>query len=147
VGGARSAGWAVRRLNAGDIFSDAPGLPHGNDLEPVFADLLWATHLTLIFPLLGGEPPSVLSNLFQQYLRRNAGLRSSGTPTIRMVVTTDIPAFLQREAFAHSAPAQRLLALLPFCTRQDFVGSVRSIGPEQQSWWFDAMREDGARAA
>ena len=144
VSGARSAGWTVRRLNAGDIFSEAPGLPHGNDLETVFTDLHWATHLTLIFPLLGGEPPSVLSDLFQQYLLRNTQLRS--TQTIRMVVTTDMPAFLQREAFRHSAPAQRLFALLPPHTRQDFVGSIRSIGPEQQSWWFETMREDGARA-
>jgi hypothetical protein len=63
-----------------------------------------------------------------------------------MVVTTDMPAFLQREEFLHSAPAQRLFALLPPHTRQDFVGSIRSMGPEQQSWWFEAMREDGARA-
>jgi hypothetical protein len=49
-------------------------------------------------------------------------------------------------AFRHSAPAQRLFALLPSHTRQDFVGSIRSIGPEQQSWWFETMREDRARA-
>ena len=145
VGGAQSAGWAVRHLNAGDIFFDAPGLPHGSDLKTVFADLLWATHLTLIFPLLEGEPPSVLSDLFQKHLQRNTELRN-GIQTTRMIITTDMPAFLQREAFAHSAPAQRLLALLPPHTRQDFIGSIHSMGPEQQSWWFEAMREDGARA-
>ena len=149
VSGSRSAGWMVRRLNVGDIFSHAPGSPHGNDLEAVFADLRWATHLIVIFPLQRGEPPSVLSDFFREHLRRNVELRDGGGPAIRMVVTTDMPAFLQREAFQHSAAAQRLFALLPkaSCTRQDFVGSIRSIGLEQQGWWFETMREDGARAA
>lgn len=149
VRGARSAERMVRRLNAGDIFSDAQTPSHGNVAEAVLADLQWATHLMLIFPLLQGEPPPVLCDLFRERLARRTALRRTGNPTIRMVITTDMPAFLQREAFHHSAAAQRLYALLPKVhhTRQDFVGSIRSMGFEQKNWWLETMREHGARAA
>lgn len=149
VRGARSAERMVRRLNAGDISFEAQTPPHGNALEAALTDLQWATHLILIFPLLRGEPPPVLCDLFREHLTLRTALHRTGTPTVRMVITTDMPAFLQREAFQHSAAAQRLYALLPkvYHTRQDFVGSIRSMGFEQQNWWLETIREHGARAA
>ncbi|HKU55285.1 MAG TPA: hypothetical protein VJP60_07955 [Rhizomicrobium sp.] len=118
-------------------------------MEAALADLQWATHLSLIFPLLRGEPPPVLCDLFREHLTLSVALHRTDSPTIRMVITTDMPAFLQREAFQHSAAAQRLYALLPkvYRTRQDFVGSIRSMGFEQQNWWLETMHEHGARAA
>jgi putative NADPH-quinone reductase len=149
--GARQGGWPVRRLSIGELTlaSDAPA--GCAELEATMADIDWATHLIVVFPLWLNKAPDGVRRLFEHWSGRppRDGVAAC-TRVIRAVITMEMPAFAHRDMLRCGTRISRLShnILLPgFCDQQqEFIGSVESISATERSRWLQTMRGCGAAA-
>ncbi|MGE5451161.1 MAG: NAD(P)H-dependent oxidoreductase [Acidobacteriota bacterium] len=118
--GAREAGHEVRRITVADL--DFPLLRSQHDWEhgplppslaQAQADIDWAQHLVLFFPLWLGDMPALLKGFLEQVARPGFAFRGEGSNpfarkgltgrSARVVVTMGMPALVYRWYFrAHS---------------------------------------------
>ena len=172
--GAESAGHEVRVVQVASL--DVPSLRSNAEFqsgEPaptvraVQADLKWADHLVLLFPLWLGDMPGQLKVLLEQVLRPGfafAAARGKGFPrklldgrSARVIVTMGMPAFFYRWYFrAHSVKnlERNILGFLRILAgahddRRHGRGHRRR-GPQgagsRKSRRWDGRRADGAAA-
>jgi putative NADPH-quinone reductase len=163
--GAREAGHEVRLLSVATL--DFPVLrtreewehdPPPEAIRRSQADVGWAEHVVIVFPLWLGALPALLKAFLEQLFR--PGFAFSGTlaqggtrllrgKSARIVVTMGMPAPIYRWFFrAHSLKSLER-NILKFCgispVRDTIVGMVESGGDARHRRWLDEMRVLGRR--
>lgn len=164
--GATAAAHDVRRLRLCDL--EFPDLTRRDDWETaaapaairgVQADILWAQHLVIIYPLWLGFMPARLKALFEQTFRpgfafgqreRTIGVGKLKGRTARIIVTMGMPAAIYRGFyFSHALTALRR-NILSFVgigpTRSNIVGNVEGISDIQCERWLDKVSALGSQA-
>ena len=165
--GARQAGHAVRSVDIAKL--DFPVLRSQHDwaqgtvpesLRPVQADLTWADHVVLFFPLWLGDMPALLKAFLEQVARPGFAVPAPGSGTqgakllagrsARVVVTMGMPALVYRWYFrAHSVRSleRNILGFVGFApVHETLVGSVEQLGDAGVATWLARMRKAGRRA-
>ena len=164
--GALESGHEVRRADIGPMdvpllesqsafqVDDAPRL-----IRDLRADILWADHLVLVFPLWLGGAPAKLKAALEQVFRGGFGFevgpkgwssKLSGR-SARMVLTMGMPSAIFRLVFgAHGLKAVTqgifmLAGVKP--TRASIVGGVEAIGAGGRSRWLERMADLGTTAS
>ena len=165
--GAAAAGHETRTLVVADL--EFPLLRTQDDWEKgtgpagltdAQADILWADHLGLFFPLWLGDMPALLKGFLEQVARpgfafhrdaRNPfGPKALGGRSARVIVTMGMPALVYRWYFrAHSVKAleRNVLGFVGFApVRETLIGLVAGMAPEKVTHWEATMRKLGGRA-
>ena len=166
--GAESAGHAVRRLDVGALDFpllrskaewDEGVLPAG--LAQAQADVAWAEHLVLVFPLWLGGMPALVKGFLEQVARPGFALshfREGEMPkkllagrSARIVVTMGMPALVYRWYFrAHSLKAleRNILGFVGIAPiHETLIGTVEGLGAKQREGWLAKLRRLGREAA
>ena len=144
--GAQARGCATRRLDVGTLrlpaaANDDPQAWSG--IEAAYRLVRAADRLAIVYPLWANAPPSELKQLFDYVARLRGRLDGFSAKTARLVVTTELPAFLYRATQDRDAIAlPGIQAEMP-----TFIGSVDSISVEQRTRWLQEVRGFGAMAA
>ena len=165
--GAAAAGHETRTLVVADL--EFPLLRTQDDWETgtvpagladAQADILWADHLVLFFPLWLGDMPALLKGFLEQVARpgfafhrdaRNPfGAKALGGRSARVIVTMGMPALVYRWYFrAHSVKAleRNVLGFIGIApVRETLIGMVAGMAPEKVMHWEATMRKLGGRA-
>ena len=166
--GATDAGHRVRRVNVARL--DFPILRTQADwdtgtappgLEAVQADILWAQHLVLFFPLWLGGIPAYFKGFLEQVARPGfAFTEKDGNPfgrkglkgrSARVVVTMGMPAIVYRWYFRASGVKSLERNILGFVgiapVRETLVGQVGQLAPQEADQWFQRLRRLGREGA
>ena len=134
---------------------DAPPPAHIAALQ---ADLSWAEHLVLVFPLWLGGAPAKLKALLEQMMRRGFGFQIDAKGmsarlrgrSARLIVTMGMPAAVYRLYFGAQGVMSvergvlRLTGMNP--VRDTFLGGVATASPARRRTWLDRIEKLGAKA-
>ena len=163
--GAQRAGHTVRRVQVARL--DFPLLRSQDDwehgalppcLQQAQADIAWAQHLVLVFPLWLGDMPAVLKGFLEQVARPGFAFKAQGSNPMgrkgltgrsaRVVVTMGMPALLYRWYFrAHSIRSlvRNILGFVGIApVKETYIGQVDKLGPDGVRQWCDKLRVLGA---
>jgi len=145
--GAQARGCATRRLDVGALKIPAAAnddLRAWDGVEAAYRLLRAADRLAIVYPLWANAPPAGLRQLFVYLSRLRARLDAQpSAKTARLVVTTELPAFLYRDGRDQDAISLAgIQAEAP-----TFIGSVETISSAQRVKWLEEMRSFGTRAA
>jgi putative NADPH-quinone reductase len=165
--GAREAGHAVRRI---EVAALAPVSLRSNDeflhgtpaaaIQQCQADLAWAHHVVILFPLWLGDMPGLVKIFFEQLLRPGfafAAGRGNGLPrrllkgrSARVVVTMGMPALFYRWYYRSHSVKNLQRNILAFCgiepVRTSLVGMVENLSATQRHGWIQKMHKLGREA-
>jgi putative NADPH-quinone reductase len=124
------------------------------------ADIAWADHVVIIYPLWLGDVPALLKAFLEQAMRPGFALdyREHGLPrkllagrSARVVVTMGMPALVYRHYFrAHAVRAleRNVLGFVGIApVHETLVGGVEATSAEQRAGWLDKLRALGRKAA
>jgi len=160
--GARGAGHSVRTLDVARL--DFPLLRSKADwdsgtvppsLAAAQADIAWANHLVIFFPLWLGGMPALLKGFLEQVARPGFALSrvaDGGLPqkllhgrSARVVVTMGMPSLVYRWYFrAHSLKAleRNILGFVGIAPiHETLIGSVEGLSaPERERWLHKLVR-------
>ncbi|WGM39352.1 NAD(P)H-dependent oxidoreductase [Caulobacter sp. NIBR1757] len=161
--GALACGHQVRRVCLGSL--DVPLLASQAEFDTappahiaaIQADLSWAEHLVLVFPLWLGGAPAKLKALLEQLMRRGFGFQSDTKGmsarltgrSARLIVTMGMPAAMYRLYFGAQGVMSvergilRLTGMKP--VRDTFFGGVDTAGPARLRGWLDRVEKLGAQ--
>lgn len=165
--GAQQAGHAVRTVDVARL--DFPVLRSQQDwqagtvpesLAPVQADLTWAEHIVLVFPLWLGDMPALLKAFLEQVARPGFAVGRAGSNPLttkllkgrsaRVIVTMGMPALVYRWYFrAHSVKSleRNILGFVGFApVRETLIGMVDQLGDAGVAAWLARLRRLGAKA-
>jgi putative NADPH-quinone reductase len=165
--GATAAGHAVRQIDIATI--DFPWLRSQHEwelgllpaaLKPAQADIGWAQHVVLFFPLWLGDMPAVLKGFLEQVARPGFAFNADGSDpfghkrltgrSARVVVTMGMPALVYRWYFrAHSVKSleRNILGFMGIApVHETLVGSVDQLGDEGVAKWKRRMQALGRKA-
>jgi putative NADPH-quinone reductase len=163
--GAEAAGHEVRHVNVGEL--EFPLLRSQQDFEtgsvpasllPAQADILWADHLVVCFPLWAGDMPALLKGFFEQTFRpafsgssaSHFGKTLLSGRSARVVVTMAMPALVYRWYFrAHSVKSleRSLLGIVGIApVHETLIGLAANLKAEDAAKWLSKLRRFGARA-
>lgn len=166
---ALAAGHAVHAIDIATL--DFPLLRSQQDWEqgavpPALAgaqaDIAWAEHLVLFFPLWLGDMPALLKAFLEQVARPGFAFhyeRTQGTFTrkaltgrsARVVVTMGMPALLYRWYFrAHSVRAleRNILGFVGMApVHETLIGMMGTAKQKECQKWLAKLRQLGAQAA
>ena len=130
-------------------------------LKPAQADIGWAQHIVLFFPLWLGDMPALLKGFLEQVARPGFAFSTEGGNTFgrkgltgrsaRVVVTMGMPALVYRWYFrAHSVKLleRNILGFVGIApVNETLVGHVEQLGGAGVAKWKARMRVLGAKAA
>lgn len=162
--GAIAAGHEVRQIDIAAI--DFPWLRSQHEwelgllpasLKPAQADIGWAQHIVLFFPLWLGDMPALLKGFLEQVARPGFAFGpEGGNPfgrkglkgrSARVVVTMGMPALVYRWYFrAHSLKAleRNILGFVGFGPiHETLVGMVDRLGEKGVAQWQAKLRKLG----
>jgi putative NADPH-quinone reductase len=138
---------------------DAGVVPPG--LASAQADIAWADHLVIFFPLWLGDLPALLKGFLEQVARPGfafgttaqggMGKKLLAGRSARIVVTMGMPAFVYRWYFgAHAVHLLernilRFVGVAP--VRRSVIGMVEGKGPGPRQRWLDRMERFGRQGA
>lgn len=165
--GARSAGHEVRRVDIASL--DFPLLRSPQDWEhgavppglaSAQADIAWAEHLVLFFPLWLGDMPALVKGFLEQVARPGFAFKGDRTNpfmhkgltgrSARIVVTMGMPALVYRWYFrAHSVKSleRNILAFVGISPIQrTLIGGVGAPDRAKASTWLARLRRLGETA-
>lgn len=165
--GAEAAGHEVRRVPVAQL--DFPLLrsqqaweagPLPSALTLAQADIAWAQHLVLFFPLWLGDMPALLKGFLEQVARPGFAFKPErGDPlgkkgltgrSARVVVTMGMPALVYRWYFrAHSVKSleRNILGFAGISpVNETLIGNVDTLGEAGVKTWTDKLRELGGAA-
>ena len=165
--GAQAAGHEVRRVAVGQLDFpilrsqqawEAGSLPPS--LAQAQADMAWAQHLVLFFPLWLGDMPALLKGFLEQVARPGFAFHAEGDNpygkkgltgrSARVVVTMGMPALLYRWYFrAHSVKnlERNILGFVGISpVNETLIGMVDKLGDAGVLKWQDKLRKLGAAA-
>lgn len=163
--GATAAGHAVRRVNVAAL--DFPLLqtqadwntgPVPEGLRNAQADIAWADHLAIFFPLWLGTMPARLKGFFEQVLRPGFAFLAEGGraprkglagKSARVVVTMGMPVFWYRWYFGAHGVRGLERSVLAFCgvdsIRETFIGLVGMKQEKTRDRWIGRLEELGRK--
>lgn len=165
--GAQAAGHEVRHVSVAQLDFpllrsqqawEAGTLPPA--LAPAQADIAWAQHLVLFFPLWLGDMPAVLKGFLEQVARPGFAFNAEGDNpyaikglkgrSARVVVTMGMPALLYRWYFrAHSVKSleRNILGFVGISpVNETLIGMVDKLGDAGVQKWTEKLRKLGAAA-
>ncbi len=165
--GATAAGHVVRVVDIATI--DFPWLRSQHEwelgllptaLKPAQADIGWAQHIVLFFPLWLGDMPAVLKAFLEQVARPGFAFTAEGNNpfgrkrlagrSARVVVTLGMPALVYRWYFRAQSVKSLERNILGFMgiapVNETLVGSVDQLGDDGVAKWKRRMRALGAKA-
>lgn len=130
------------------------------DIKAAQESILAADHMVIIYPLLLGTMPALLTGFFEQVLRPKFGFlltpngrwekRLKGR-SARVVITMGMPALAYRWFFGVHSLRSLERKILGFCgiapIRSSLVGTVESENPKSRKRWLERMHSLGKRAA
>jgi putative NADPH-quinone reductase len=160
LAGAQRAGHEIRMLRLADL--DWPLLRRRTDWEApaagaiadAQAELAWADHLVLLFPLWLGDMPAVVKGFLELVLRPDFALRTSAGEGLRgrsarVIVTMGMPPLVYRLWFGGHSMASLRRNILAFCgispVRTTYVGPVETASATRRLAWLDKARNLGER--
>lgn len=163
--GAKNAGHEVRRINISEM--EIPFLRTREEwtsekpspaIERAQDDILWAEHLTIVFPLWAGTMPALLKAFFEQVFRpgiaveKELGKMWPGLlrgKSARIVVTMGMPAWFYRYFYrAHGLKSLERNILRFSGIRsigETLIGSVETIDDAARRKWLAKIRLQGNR--
>jgi putative NADPH-quinone reductase len=162
--GATSAGHELRRVEVAKL--DFPVLRSAAEWEkgalppalaPVQADIEWAQHLVVLFPLWLGDMPALLKAFLEQVARPGFafhddgnggfGKKGLGGRSARLVVTMGMPALVYRFYFrAHSVRSleRNVLGFVGIApVHETLIGLVDRLDEAGRRKWLDKLRALG----
>lgn len=165
--GAQAAGHEVRQVEVAHL--DFPLLRSQQawqegalppSLAQAQADIAWAQHIVLFFPLWLGDMPALLKGFLEQVARPGFAFKSDGTNpfgkkgltgrSARVVVTMGMPALLYRWYFrAHSVKSleRNVLGFVGISpVKETLIGQVDQLGEAGAQKWQDKLRKLGTQA-
>jgi len=163
--GAAAAGHEVRRFDVAaldfPLLRTATHWEQGNvppGLAAAQADILWAQHLVVFFPLWLGDMPALLKGFFEQVMRPGFAIDRSDSHAMfkkrlagrsaRVVVTMGMPAALYRWVFrAHSVRSleRNILGFVGFApVHETLIGGVGNLEEKASGKWLARMKKIGA---
>jgi len=167
AGAAAGAGHEVRRIDVARL--DFPLLRTQADFEagavpPALAaaqaDIRWAEHLLIVYPLWLGTMPALLKAFFEQVFRPGFGLRAESARwprklltgrSARIVITMGMPAFVYRWYFRAHGLKSLERSILRFCgigpIRERLYGMVGAASEVRRARWLSEMSALGRRSA
>lgn len=166
--GAVSAQHQVRCIRVADLeFSlvrTQAEYEHGEPADSIRrcqAEIEWATHVVILYPLWLGSMPALLKGLLEQVLRPGFGfssvklgrwpVRLQRGKSARIIVTMGMPALLYRWFYrAHSVRSlqRNILRFVGFGrVRATLIGGVGTMDKASRNKCLDRMRMLGAKAA
>ncbi len=166
--GALAAGHAVRQIDVAAIDFALLRSQHEWELgmlpatlKPAQADIGWAQHIVLFFPLWLGDMPALLKGFLEQVARPGFafttedgdlfGRKGLTGRSARVVVTMGMPALVYRWYFrAHSVKSleRNILGFVGIApVHETLVGHVDRLGDAGVAKWQARMRVLGAKAA
>lgn len=124
------------------------------------ADIAWAEHLVLLFPLWLGDMPALLKGFLEQVARPGFAFKGDRTNpfmskglagrSARIVVTMGMPALVYRWYFrAHSVKSleRNILGFVGVAPiEHTLVGGVGAMSPAAAKSWLARMRRLGEQA-
>jgi putative NADPH-quinone reductase len=165
--GAEAAGHTVRRVNVAMLNfpmlrsqADWESGPVPDSLARVQADIVWAQHLVLIFPLWLGGIPAYFKGFLEQVARPGFAFKAKdGSPfgrkgltgrSARVVVTMGMPTIVYRWYFRASGVKSLERNILSFVgidpVRETLIGGVDRLGDEGVAEWKARLDRLGAEA-
>ena len=165
--GAEAAGHEVRRVEVAQLdFQLLRSEQAWNDgalpaaLAQAQADIGWAQHIVLFFPLWLGDMPALLKGFLEQVARPGFAFKpEGGNPfarkglsgrSARIVVTMGMPALLYRWYFrAHSVKnlERNILGFVGIApVNETLIGLVDKLGDAGVQKWMDKLRQLGGAA-
>jgi putative NADPH-quinone reductase len=165
---ATAAGHAVRTITPASLdfplLRSAHEYEHGElpaSLHQAQADIGWAEHLVLAFPLWLGDMPALLKGFLEQIarpgfaFRKDAdnpfGMKALTGRSARVVVTMGMPALVYRYYFrAHSVKnlERNILGFVGFAPiHATLIGSVEAMTDASRSRWLTKLAALGRAAA
>lgn len=165
--GAQAAGHEVRQVEVAHL--DFPLLRSQQawqegalppSLAQAQADIAWAQHIVLFFPLWLGDMPALLKGFLEQVARPGFAFKSEGDNpfgkkgltgrSARVVVTMGMPALLYRWYFrAHSLKSleRNILGFVGISpVKETLIGQVDQLGEAGVQKWQDKLRKLGTLA-
>jgi putative NADPH-quinone reductase len=165
--GAESAGHEVRRVPVAQL--DFPLLHSAlawetgtlpASLAQAQADMAWAQHIVLFYPLWLGDMPALLKGFLEQVARPGFAFKADGDNpfsqkgltgrSARVVVTMGMPALLYRWYFrAHSVKSleRNILGFVGISpVTETLIGSVDKLNADAFSKWLAKLHKLGAAA-
>jgi putative NADPH-quinone reductase len=165
--GAEEAGHEVKVVQVAaldfPLLRSAHDWQEGTAPEPIRqaqAQIAWAEHLVIVFPLWLGDMPAVLKGFLEQVLRPGFAFTKAlpGRPwkkllkgkSARLVVTMGMPAFFYRVFYrAHSVKSLQR-NILAFCgvdpVRVTLIGMIEAAKQEARGVWLARMSALGRDA-
>lgn len=160
--GAEARGHAVRRIDIATMAIDPLTSRHAWEegspspaIAAAQADILWAQHILLLYPLWLGDIPALFKAFFEQVMRPGFAFRyrEGGLPekklkgrTAHVVVTMGMPALLYRTFYgAHSLKSLernilKFVGITPVC--RSVIGNVE--GDEDiRAFWLKRLTASG----
>ena len=130
-------------------------------LKPAQADIGWAQHIVLFFPLWLGDMPALLKGFLEQVARPGFAFSTEGGNTFgrkgltgrsaRVVVTMGMPALVYRWFYrAHSLKAleRNVLGFIGYGPiHETLIGQVDTLGEAGVSTWLQRLRRLGRQGA
>ena len=165
--GAASAGHTVRRLSVAlldfPLLRSAQAWQVDNlpeTLKSAQAEIAWAQHIVVLFPLWLGDMPALLKGFLEQVARPGFAFKEvNGNPygqkglvgrSARVVVTMGMPALLYRWYFrAHSVKSleRNILGFVGISpVNETLVGPVDKLGDAGVQKWQARLRKLGREA-
>jgi putative NADPH-quinone reductase len=163
--GATAAGHEVRRVSVATL--DFPLLQRQADwntgpvpagLRSAQADIAWADHLAIFFPLWLGTMPARLKGFFEQVLRPGfafiegegrAARKGLTGKSARVVVTMGMPVFWYRWYFGAHGVRGLERSVLAFCgvdpIRETFIGLVGMKDEQVRERWIARLEDLGRK--
>lgn len=166
--GAQAAGHEARRIAVGQldfpILRSQQAWEHGSlppSLTQAQADIAWAQHLVLFFPLWLGDMPALLKGFLEQVARPGFAFHADGgNPyakkgltgrSARVVVTMGMPALVYRWYFrAHSVKSleRNILGFVGIApVHETLIGLTGGMKPADAAKWLGKLERLGAGAA
>jgi putative NADPH-quinone reductase len=166
--GAMAAGHAIRRIVVAQL--DFPWLRSQQEFESrqlppslteAAANLAWADHIVIVFPLWLGTMPALLKAFLEQVIRPGIVFEygSGGSwntmllkgRSARLIVTMGMPSILYRLWFLSHGVATLRRGILNFVgirpVRESFFGMIDQADERRKTRWLATLRALGRRAA
>ena len=163
--GAAAAGFEVRQVNVATL--EFPLLKNQADwtwgptplsLRGPQADIAWANHLAIFFPLWLGTMPAGLKGFFEQVFRPGFAFINEGGrrprkglagKSARLVVTMGMPGFWYRWYFGAHGVRGLERSVLGFCgvkpIQETFIGLVEAKNGGARGRWLDRLEALGRK--
>lgn len=151
VQGAQTAGKETRLITLAELpvevlrsAADFAEPPQSERIKSAQADIVWADHIVMVFPLWLGGAPALLRAFLEQVARGGFFAETEGRgirpkfkgKSARLIVTMGMPSFVYRLVFHAHGLRNIMEGVLGFAgfapVRATLFGAVEAIGAEKQ---------------